>query len=152
MMPVSICPRRACRTQVEGEVALCPHCGQRMTTPSVIRRSGWVMAVIGGAITLPMAFVTFKFLPVVLDPAGAVAAGRFGGAAAHVPLAFALLLLVLAFGLANLLFGWQRARSGRRNPIAKPVTLLLGVAMLGGMLLLGKQLPDAPLVSSSAQR
>jgi hypothetical protein len=115
-----------------------------MVRPGVIRQIGWVLTVVGGLISLPMVFVILKFLPVVADPAQAVAEGRFGGTADQVPAAMGLLLSVFAFGAAMLGFGLQRALTGRRNPLLMPVVLLLGILFLVMLFYFGSQLPDTP--------
>jgi len=144
MTQISYCASRACKTQMGGDIAQCPTCGGKMVRPGVIRQIGWILAVVGGLITVPMVFVILKFLPVAVDPAQAVAAGRFGGTADQVPAAMGLLISVFAFGAAMLGFGLHRALTGRRNAVLKPVVLLLGMLFLAMFFYFGSQLPDTP--------
>lgn len=144
MTDFSICRNRACAARVEGEVGRCPQCGGGMAQPRWIRQTGWLMSICGALISLPTIVLVIKFMPVVLDPEAAVAAGRFGGSAGQVPLATALLLTVLAVGLSLLGFGAPRALFGTRSAMAKPVLLGLGLLFFAIFFYLGSQLPDQP--------
>jgi len=144
MSETSYCASRSCNTQVSGDVPQCPTCGGKMARPNIIRQIGWVLTVVGGLIAVPMVFVVLKFLPIFLNPAQAVAEGRFGGTADQVPISMGLLLTVLAFGASMLGFGLQRALTGKRNPLLKPVVLSLGLVFAAMFFYVGSQLPDTP--------
>ena len=146
MTAQSYCRNKSCRAVVAGNVTTCPTCGGTMAGARWIRSTGWVLTIAGTVIAAPMLFVVMRFLPVVADPAAAVAAGRFGGPSAMVMPSFILLLLVLAFGALMALFGLQRAIKGVRNPLAKPMILGFGILFFAMFFYVGSQLPDNQMV------
>ncbi len=146
MASQSFCRKKSCGNVVEGNVVKCPACGGSMAGASWIKTTGWVMAVVGALLLVPMVFVIMAFLPVVADPISAVAEGRFGGPADMVMPSFALLLIVLALGAMLLAFGLQRAIKGARNGAAKPLLLLTGLAFFAMFFYVGSTLPDDQMV------
>ena len=143
MSDISICSKAACGTRAEATAPQCPQCGSAMVASARIKMTGWIMTVVGGLIALPMAAITLKFLPAVLDPQAAVAEGRVALTVGQVPQAMLLLLTALIWGLSLLYFGLPRALNGKRHPLTKPVTLGFGALFLAAFFYMGSQLPDS---------
>jgi hypothetical protein len=118
-----------------------------MIGSSWIKHTGWLMILFGTLIGLPSILLVLKFMPVMMDPQGAVDAGTVALTVDQVPLAMALLLLTMCLGLLLFFFGFLRAIKGKRLAIAKPLLLVTGFAFFALMYYLGSNLPDAPTVA-----
>lgn len=147
MAAQSYCLKKSCRAVVAGNITTCPTCGGTMAGANWIRSTGWALTIAGTVIAAPMLFAVMAFLPVVADPAAAVAAGRFGGTPAMVMPSFILLLLVVTFGALMAIFGLQRAIKGVRNPLAKPMILGSGILFFAMLFYVGTHLPDNQMVN-----
>lgn len=117
-----------------------------MIGSSWIKHTGWLMILFGTLIGLPSILLVLKFMPVMMDPQGAVDAGTVALTVDQVPLAMALLLLTMCLGLLLFFFGFLRAIKSKRLAIAKPLLLVTGFAFFALMYYLGSNLPDAPTV------
>ena len=118
-----------------------------MIGSSWIKHTGWLMILFGALIGLPSILLVLKFMPVMMDPQGAVDTGTVALTVDQVPLAMALLLLTMCLGLLLFFFGFLRAIKGKRLAIAKPLLLGTGFAFFALMYYLGSNLPDTPTVA-----
>lgn len=144
MTQYSVCRKYSCAMRVESAESKCPACGGAMIGSSWIKQTGWLMMVFGALIGLPSILLVLKFIPVMLDPQGAVDAGTVALAVGQVPLAMALLALTMCLGLLLLVFGYLRAIKGKRPAITKPLLLGTGFAFFALLYYLGSNLPDTP--------
>ena len=130
MTETSTCYAFTCGTVVEGKVDQCPKCGKVMRGSDTIRRSGWLLLIIGLFLVAFMGAIAWSMAPALMNPGHEVSGDTFEGTAAQGRMIFALFGAVMVFGIGTALNGVIQIATGRRNRWLSFATLILAAAML----------------------
>ncbi|MEP7339868.1 MAG: hypothetical protein ABI977_19165 [Acidobacteriota bacterium] len=105
---------------------VCPQCGQQQfRTANQIRTLGWVLVVIGAALTIFMAWLSVVVGQAILLPNLPGTTARFTGGPNMVLFIAGIFGVVLAIGIASFSAGLFQIRNGRRNKSLVKVMLML---------------------------
>lgn len=126
---VQTCPQ--CRTQARSWMDWCPDCGHRLSRPSRIKALGWMLMVIGAGLSAGMAYLLVLIGGIIRHSGDAGATTRFAGTPRDALMIYAVLGLVLAFGVVALVAGAWQARYGTRNPRLVKAVLVFAAVFLG---------------------
>ena len=121
---VQTCPQ--CQAQAPSWVDWCPGCELRLSKPSRIRALGWMLMVIGSGLVAGMAYLLVVIARIIRNSDDPGATTRFAGTPADALMIYAILGVVLAFGIVSVVSGAWQVRYGTRNP--RLVKVVLGFA------------------------
>ena len=93
----------------------CPECGGRMFSASSVRNRGWVLIIIGLALTILMGVVIINQASVVYHSGEPGARVRYTGGTGMLWAMFGIMGLVFSFGVATIVNGIWMVLYGKRN-------------------------------------
>lgn len=117
-----------CKFETGEPLGKCPTCGRSLRKTSTVRALGWVLVVLGGGLTLFMAWLTVFITRLIAHSGEPGATTRFTGNSADITFAYSVFGVVLAFGLTSVVAGAWQIVYGRRNK--KLVFLVIVLAAL----------------------
>jgi hypothetical protein len=123
---VHTCPQ--CAQQAPSWMDFCPSCEARISNPGRIRVLGWILIVIGTGLVVGMGYLIAVIYRIVQGSNDPAATTRFTGTPAQALMIYAVLGVVLLFGMVAVAGGAWQARYGTRNPHL--VKMVLGFATL----------------------
>ena len=123
---VQTCPQ--CQSQAQSWVDNCPQCGLLLSRPSRVRALGWALMVIGTGLVAGMAYLIIVIARIIAQSDDPNATSRFTGTPMQALMVYAILGLVLVFGVVSVVAGAWQVRYGTRNPWL--VKLVLGLAAI----------------------
>lgn len=118
------CPQ--CARPVNSWLDYCPECSVRISSPGRIRALGWMLLVVGTGLSAGVAYLLVVIHRIIQGSADPDATTRFTGTAAQALMVYALLTVVLLFGIVAVASGAWQVRYGVRNP--RLVKIVLGFA------------------------
>jgi hypothetical protein len=105
----------------------CPQCGRSMQSKRWSRRYGWILLVLGLAISAVMGMVLLAIGPALLGRSGGL---RFSGSAGEAKLGLGILGAVELFGMTATVYGLWQIVTGRRSKWVIYFTLAFCVLLL----------------------
>ncbi len=107
----------------------CPQCGRSMQSKRWSRRYGWILLVIGLAISVVMGMVLLAIGPALLGRSNGL---RFSGSAGEAKLALGILGAVELFGITAMCYGLWQIVTGRRSKWV--IYFAIGFCVLMGLI------------------
>ena len=98
--------------------------------PHIVRRTGWFLFLVGLALVVGMAVITWQMAAVVNAPNVPGRGTRWTGDHALTVQMFGMFGAVILFGAVTALNGAWTIRRGAFNPVLRVVSLLIGAALV----------------------
>ncbi len=93
----------------------CPQCGQRLRTATTVRRLGWVLVIIGGALVAFMGYIAYVVTGIIAHSDVPGATSRFTGGPEMLLFMYGIFGFVILFGLVAMAGGIWQVKYGKRN-------------------------------------
>jgi hypothetical protein len=122
----------ACGFKTTEPLKRCPSCGSvRFRTVRAVRRIGWVLVVLGGALVAFMGYLSLAVAHIIYrTEAGRTGGTTFTGDAEDAALIYGVFGFVAAIGAGALFGGAWQIRHGRPNRVVMAVAFVLMVLIL----------------------
>lgn len=135
-MVEAACVCAACNFESAAVVRACPQCGKPVQSRQLIRRLGWLLLLIGSALTLFMLWLSVFLGNLIWHSGQPQSSAHFTGGPVFVVFMYLLFILVIAFGATSMAAGLFQIRHSRRSPqiIILMMTLAISFFVVGCVL------------------
>lgn len=127
----SICYNLLCGNKVDGDVNQCPKCGKRMKSSSTVKRLGWLLLGLGLFLVGLLGFISAAMWPALTETAYDIqisgTSSHFNGTADQARAVMNLFLLIIGFGLLNIVNGIYQVAAANRSRLLSVAGLLVAL-------------------------